>query len=69
VTIKHPPVAIEGITTDNSMVGQIYDLNPQTAILMIAAGWARSETRAQSRRREDLRPPFDRRSENDRRSA
>jgi hypothetical protein len=69
VTIKHPPVAVEGITTDKSMVGQIYELAPQTAIWMIAAGWARSETRAHERRERDLRPSFDRRRDGDRRSV
>ena len=69
VTIKHPTVAVEGITTDNSMVGQIHDLAPHTAIFMIAAGWARNETRACDRRELDLRPSFNRRHESDRRSA
>jgi hypothetical protein len=69
VTIKHPPAAIEGITPDNSALGRVYDLPPQLGILMIAAGWARSETRKQRRRENDLRPPINRRREDDRRSA
>jgi hypothetical protein len=69
VTIKHPPAAVEGITADNSMVGRIYDLAPHTAILLIAAGWARSETRERNRRERDLRPSFNRRHDSDRRSA
>jgi hypothetical protein len=69
VTIKHPPAAIEGITPDNSAVGRVYDLTPQLGILMIAAGWARSEKRKQHRRENDVRPPINRRRENDRRSG
>ena len=46
VTIKHPPAAIEGLPPDNSMIGKIYDLPPHLAILMIAAGWVRNDTRS-----------------------
>jgi hypothetical protein len=59
VTIKHPPPAIEGIPPDKS-TGKIYDLPPQLAILMIAAGWMRSDTRARVRRHDDDIPPFNR---------
>jgi hypothetical protein len=69
VTIKHPPAAIEGIPPDNSMVGRIYDLPPQLAILMIAAGWARNDTRSSARRHRDEMPSFNRRRTADRRSA
>jgi hypothetical protein len=69
VTIKHPFVSVEGLTTDNSMVGRIHDVAPHTAIFMIAAGWARNETRACDRRALDLRPSFNRRRERDRRSV
>jgi hypothetical protein len=68
VTIKHPPAAVEGITSDN-FIGKIYDLPPHLAILMIAAGWVRSESRARERRQEDLSPDIDRRETSDRRSA
>jgi hypothetical protein len=68
VTIKHPPPGVEGITTDSSAVGRIYELPAQLAILMIAAGWVRSETRSHGRRERDLRPPFNRRRSGDRRS-
>jgi hypothetical protein len=69
VTIKHPPAAIDGIPSDNSVIGQIYDLPPQLAILMIAAGWVRSDTRSRMRRNRDLSPSFNRRQKVDRRSA
>ncbi|HET9467370.1 MAG TPA: hypothetical protein VFO48_03120 [Vicinamibacterales bacterium] len=69
VTIKHPPAAIEGIASDNSAIGKVYDLPPQLAILMIAAGWMRSDTRSRVRRHRDLSPSFNRRQHVDRRSA
>ena len=68
VTIKHPPDAIEGLPPDNSMLGQIHDLPPQLAILMIAAGWMRNDTRSQIRRNDDQEPRFNRRQTADRRS-
>jgi hypothetical protein len=69
VTIKHPPVDVEGVAADNSMVGRVYDLAPQLAILMMAAGWVRSETRSEVRRQRDARTSVNRRSRTDRRSA
>jgi hypothetical protein len=69
VTIKHPPPAIEGTTSDNSMLGKIYDLPPQIAILMIAAGWVRNDTRLKARRLSDQPPPSNRRGQGDRRSS
>jgi hypothetical protein len=51
------------------MVGQIYDLPPQLAILMIAAGWVRSDTRSASRRHGDQASGINRRQSVDRRSA
>lgn len=69
VTIKHPPAALEGLPPDNSMVGKIYDLPPQLAILMIAAGWVRSDTRSRIRRHRDQSPGINRRERSDRRSA
>jgi hypothetical protein len=69
VTIKHPPDAIEGMRSDNSTIGTIYDLPPQLAILMIAAGWVRSDTRSRVRRHRDLSPSFNRREHVDRRSV
>jgi hypothetical protein len=68
VTIKHPPAAIEGIRSDNSTIGTIYDLPPQLAMLMIAAGWVRSDTRSRVRRHRDAAPAFNRRQTVDRRS-
>ena len=52
VTIKHPPPALEGIPPDSS-IGKMYDLPPQLAILMLAAGWVRNETRTLVRRHHD----------------
>jgi hypothetical protein len=69
VTIKHPPDAIDGRPPDNSVIGKVHDLPPQLAILMMAAGWVRSDTRAGMRRSRDQQPPFDRRQSRDRRSV
>jgi hypothetical protein len=68
VTIKHPPAAIEGSRSDNSPIGTIYDLPAQLAMLMIAAGWVRSDTRSRVRRHRASSPSFDRRQKVDRRS-
>jgi len=68
VTIKHPPDVIEGLPADNSMIGRIHDLPPPIAILMIAAGWVRSDTRSLIRRNHDQEPRFNRRQTTDRRS-
>jgi hypothetical protein len=68
VTIKHPPDAIEGVPSDNSAIGQVHDLPPQLAMLMIAAGWVRSDTRSRMRRNRDLSPAVNRRQNGDRRS-
>ena len=69
VTIKHPPAASEGLTADNTPVGTVYDVSPNLAMLMIAAGWVRSETRSRIRRHTDLSPNTNRRQVVDRRSA
>jgi len=69
VTIKHPPIDIEGVTVDNSMMGRVYELSPQLAMLMIAAGWVRSETRSHARRQHEACTSVNRRSRSDRRSA
>jgi hypothetical protein len=68
VTIKHPPAAIEGIQSDDSPIGKTYDLPPQLAILMIAAGWVRTDTRSFVRRHHDRDPLINRRRTPDRRS-
>ncbi len=68
VTIKHPPPAVDGISVDNSIVGTVYDLPPQLAILMMAAGWVRSETRAHRRRERERETAPNRRRAADRRS-
>ena len=69
VTIKHPPPAAEGIASDNFEVGKVLDVSPQLAILMIAAGWVRSETRSQTRRQDESSPGFNRRETADRRTS
>jgi hypothetical protein len=68
VTIKHPPAAIDGIQSDDSAIGKTYDLPPQLAILMIAAGWVRTDTRSLVRRHRDQDPFINRRRTDDRRS-
>lgn len=50
------------------MLGKLYDLPPQLAMLMIAAGWARSDTRSRVRRHDDQPRNFNRREGVDRRS-
>jgi hypothetical protein len=50
-------------------IGQVYDISPNLAILMIAAGWVRTETRSRVRRHNDMSPGFNRRHIPDRRSA
>jgi len=69
VTIKHPPAAVEGSIADDLAVGQVFDVSPQLAILMTAAGWVRSETRSHIRRQGESFPSFNRRQAVDRRSA
>ena len=69
VTIKHPPAAIEEVAPDNSMIGKVYDLPAQLAMLMIAAGWVRSDTRSRVRRHLDEPPSRNRREHVDRRSV
>jgi hypothetical protein len=69
VTIKHPPAATDGIAPDNFAVGQVLDVSPQLAILMIAAGWVRSETRSRIRRQHETSSEFNRRETTDRRTA
>jgi len=68
VTIKHPPAEIEGIP-DNTSVGQVFNVAPQLALLMIAAGWARSDARSHARRDRETSATFDRRHNPDRRSG
>jgi hypothetical protein len=69
VTIKHPLATIDGSTLDNFTVGQVLDVSPQLAILMMAAGWVRTETRSRIRRHSESSPEFNRRDTVDRRSA
>jgi hypothetical protein len=69
VTIKHPPAGIEEVSPDNSTIGKTYDLPAQLAILMIAAGWVRSDTRSRVRRHLDQPPTCNRREHVDRRSV
>jgi hypothetical protein len=69
VTIKHPPPAIEDSPSDNSTIGRLYDLPPQLAMLMIAAGWVRSDTRSRVRRHHEVPFQFNRRERVDRRST
>jgi hypothetical protein len=69
VTIKHPPAAIEGLPPDNSTLGKIHDLPAHLAILLIAAGWVRGDTRSRIRRHRDQTTSFNRRQRVDRRSV
>lgn len=69
VTIKHPPTEVVGFTSDSMTVGKVYDVSPNLAMLMIAAGWVRTETRSRVRRHNDMSLGFNRRHIPDRRSA
>jgi hypothetical protein len=69
VTIKHPQQVLEGLPTDSFVIGQVHDVSPRLAILMMAAGWVRTETRTIMRRHRDLDPGLNRRQVGDRRSA
>jgi len=51
VTIKRPPQAVDGIPSDSFQVGEVFDVSPQVAILLVAARWARADSRVQARRR------------------
>jgi hypothetical protein len=50
VSIKRPPQVIEDDGGDNFHVGDVYEVSPNLAIFLIAAGWVRGETRMQPRR-------------------
>jgi hypothetical protein len=69
VTIKRPPLAIDGMTQDNFHLGDVFDVSPNVGILLTAVGWVRSESRQTARRHEDYPPPSkdDRRHNSDRR--
>ena len=68
VTIKTPPVALEDAQADNVNVGRILEVPAKIGLLMIAAGWVRSDTRSRIRRQRDGAAPLNRRGESDRRS-
>jgi hypothetical protein len=68
VTIKNPPAALEGLVPDNLAVGKILDVSPHLAILMIAAGWVRGESRTWDRRQHETFPGLNRREVVERRS-
>jgi hypothetical protein len=69
VTIKRPPLAIDGVTQDNFHLGDVFDVAANVGILLTVVGWVRSETRHEARRSEDYPLPFqdDRRRTSDRR--
>jgi hypothetical protein len=69
VTIKHPPLAVEDTTSDKPKLGKVYDLPAQVAILMMAAGWVRGESRVHGRREQDVSIVHNRRQATDRRSV
>ena len=56
VTIKCPLSAIDGMSQDNIHVGDVFDVSPNLAILLTAAGWVRGETRTRARRIEQKAP-------------
>ena len=69
VTIKRPPLAIDGLTQDNFHLGDVFDVSPNVGILLTVVGWVRSETRHAARRSDDYPLPLqhDRRRTSDRR--
>ena len=68
VTIRNPQAAVVEGVPDNPP-GSVYDVTAQVAILMIAAGWARSETRSRDRRQFEQETSLNRRHRPDRRSV
>jgi hypothetical protein len=52
VTVKRPPPAFDGVPQDNFHLGDVYEVSPNLGIFMTAAGWVRSETHKDNRRRE-----------------
>ena len=69
VTIKNPLETFDGSNPDNLAVGKVFDVSPQVAIPMMAAGWVRSETRSRIRRQDEMVRGSNRREVVDRRSA
>jgi hypothetical protein len=45
-------LAFDGVTQDTFHLGDVFEVSPNLGIFMTAAGWVRSETRKDDRRRE-----------------
>jgi len=50
IVIKRPNIAVHGIELDHFLVGETYEMSSALALLMMAAGWVRAETRKSPRR-------------------
>ena len=68
VTIRNPQVVLAEGAFDN-LAGRVCDVKPNVAMLMIAAGWARSDTRSRVRRQAERNAAVNRRQRPDRRSV
>ena len=51
IVIKRPNIAVQGMDLDHFLVGETYEMSSALALLMMAAGWVRAETRKSPRRR------------------
>jgi len=51
IVIKRPNIAVHGMDLDHFLVGETYEMSSALALLMMAAGWVRAETRKSPRRR------------------
>ena len=50
IVVKRPNIAVHGIALDHFLVGESYEVSSALALLMMAAGWVRAETRKSPRR-------------------
>jgi hypothetical protein len=50
IVIKRPDISVHRIDMDHFLVGEAYDMSPALALLMMAAGWVRAQTREHQRR-------------------
>ena len=57
IVTRRPPELVEGITLDSFASGSEVNISPSVAMLLIAAGWARTDTRTGRHRRGDTSRP------------
>ena len=54
IVIKRPNIAVQGMDLDHFLVGETYEMSSALALLMMAAGWVRAETRWAPRRQQSV---------------